>query len=513
VSRNFGQDIRSHTPSLRSGRNFRGYSLVMNQPFVAHLRAAHPGDAAHVNASRREQRRAPRKHVRSHKRFHLGRIVALAMTGVMSFSGAGVATAAWQLTDNIDSIITEDRLETLERPEVIVAGEDEYSPQPLNILLLGLDGRNTAENSDLGGGNDASIRSDTALIMHIAADRQQVSMISIPRDSIVNIPECPTTTPGLYAPARQDTRFNAAFAYANVVGRDAGSGALCAMYTVETLTNVRMDGFIAVDFAGFRNMVDALGGVEMCIPNYIHAPLAGGLRLSPGRQTLNGWQTLQLARARKGSGLDGFGSDLGRIQRQQDILAAIALDVLSRNLLTDAPALLQFLGATTSSMVMSDNFSSITGLAGLAQSLQNIRPNNIEFITVPNTTNPANPNTVIWTEEADQLWNALRYSGFVSDADTEDIIESDTPDLEAASTTDTIYVGENGIIAAPAPSDPGTATTTAVEEPASGTGATQVNGADTVDDGSDAASSIANPALEPSRPVLSPRSSSLLCSN
>ena len=404
----------------------------MLESATARLHASHPGDAAHVHPTQRFAARRPNhapKHVRSHKRRNLGRGVALAVTGVLAFAAAAIPTAAMQLQGNIASVATDYFLNTVQRPEPVVVGEPE-SPQALNILVLGTDGRNSAENVELGGYVEG-VRSDTTIVMHISADRQHIAMVSIPRDSIVDIPACPTTTPGRYTTARPNTRFNAAFAFGFDAGRDIGSGAICTMHTIEQATNVRLDGFIAVDFNGFKNMVDALGGVEMNIPNAIYAPMADGLRLDPGYQTLDGWQALQFARARIGQGL-GDGSDLRRIERQQDLLAAIALNVLSRNLLTDAPALLQFLGATTSSLTMSDNLSSLTGLNALAGSMQGISPDNIQFITIPNMLNPANPNTVVWLPEAEDVWNSLRYSdSLFSDSESDDVDDHVATDADA----------------------------------------------------------------------------------
>jgi anionic cell wall polymer biosynthesis LytR-Cps2A-Psr (LCP) family protein len=94
--------------------------------------------------------------------------------------------------------------------------------------------------------------------------------------------------------------------------------------------------------------------------------------------------------------------------RQQRLMSAIANDLLSKNLLTDSPALLQFLGATTSSMTMSSNFASLPGLAGLAYSMRNVRPDNITFMTVPWRPDPNNSANVLWTKDADVLWDNLR---------------------------------------------------------------------------------------------------------
>ncbi|MDR2703104.1 MAG: LCP family protein [Cellulomonadaceae bacterium] len=436
----------------------------MKQPLAPRVDAPHSDNAATARAQHSgfgsvsangtaRSRSHGAKHARKISRHRARHFIALALTGVLAFTGAGAATAAFQLSANIDHVSMDDIFHYIQRPDApqfLASGDDTAQVPPLNILLLGTDGRDSAENRELGGGNDASNRSDTAIIMNISGDRQRVSMVSIPRDSIVDIPACPTTTPGRFTTPRPQTRFNAAFAYGSVAGGDTGSGAACAMYTLEQITNVRLDGFIAVDFAGFRNMVDSLGGVEMCIPNAIFSPLAGGLRLDPGLQTLNGWQALQFARARTGRGL-GDGSDLNRIGRQQELLGAIALDVLGRNLLTDAPALLQFLGATTSSLTMSDNLASVSGLAGLASSMQNIRPNNIEFITVPNMLNPENRNTVVWLPEAEIVWEALRTGESV--ADTQAAIEAAAQTPEAPDTPDVNGVYANGT--APSGSVPG----------------------------------------------------------
>ncbi len=331
------------------------------------------------------------------------RAVGLALTAVLAFAGVGGATAAVTLSSNIEAVDTDSLLATVERPEVV---SDPNAGAPLNILLMGSDDRG-GDNGSIVGDGEAGMRSDTTMVMHISADRTRVEVVSIPRDSTVDVPGCPTTEGTTSAPLR-GTKFNAAFAQGALTGGDVASGAICALTTVEQLTDLRMDGFVVVDFAGFQKMIDALGGVEICIPQDIYSKKAGDLRLSAGMQELDGATALQFARARTGQGL-GDGSDLGRIGRQQELMAALARTVLGKNLLTDSPALLQFLGAVTGSLTMSDNFASVQGLAGLAYSARNVRPGTITFMTVPNTTDPSNPNNVVWTDEADAVWEALRH--------------------------------------------------------------------------------------------------------
>ncbi|MCL1799848.1 MAG: LCP family protein [Promicromonosporaceae bacterium] len=334
--------------------------------------------------------------------------MALALTGVLVFMGVSASTAAAILTTNIESVDVDTILAQAQapRPEVVIPEDPEELP-PLNILVLGTDSRYGEENQALGGGDVTGIRSNITMIMQISADRDRVTMVSIPRDTIIDIPACPTTTEGLLTVPRQNARVNAAFAFGYQTGGDLASGALCAMTAVESITDIRLDGFVSLDFIGFQTMVDALGGVDMYLPQAIYSPNAGGLRLDAGWQRLDGWEALQFARARTGQGL-GDGSDLGRITRQQELIAAMVTEATSRSLLTDSLSLLQFLGAATSSMTMSANFATVPGLLGLATSMQGIEPTDFEFVTAPNMPNPENRNTVVLRPEAADVWDALR---------------------------------------------------------------------------------------------------------
>lgn len=330
--------------------------------------------------------------------------VAMGVTAVVAFGVASGGALALQLTGNIKTVDADKALSAVARPTV-AAPTDPNGGKALNIVLMGSDDRSGA-NAALGGKNDG-MRSDTTMVMHISADRSRVELVSIPRDSIVDVPQCPTTS-GKLAPAIKNTRFNAAFAQGDIYGKNVESAALCTMTTIEHLTDVRMDGFVVVDFSGFEKMIDALGGVQMCIPEAVNSPKADHLVLNAGVQTLNGFTALQYARARTGEGL-GDGSDTNRIGRQQQMMSAIANNVLSRNLLTDTPSLIRFLNAATQSLTMSSNIGSITGLTGLAYSLRNVSPATITFMTIPWKSNPADPNTVVWTNAASTVWDNVSH--------------------------------------------------------------------------------------------------------
>ncbi|MDO8144108.1 LCP family protein [Isoptericola sp. 178] len=341
-------------------------------------------------------------HARTQQGTSILRLGALVMTAVLAFVGVGAATAAVTLSGNIAAIDADAALGE-DRPEKVVP-DDPNAGAPLNILLLGSDSREGNNGNDDG---TEGARADTTMIMHLAADRSRVELMSIPRDTTTDIPSCPTSSGG-ETPPLYGVKFNAAFSQGYDYGHDVESGALCTMKTVETISDVRMDGFVVVDFSGFRNMIDALGGVEMCIPNDIDAPKADNLVLSAGVQNLDGKTALQYARARTGQGL-GDGSDIGRIARQQEMMAALARTVLEQNMLTDSARLLQFLGATTGSLTMSSNFASVQGLAGLAYSARGVRPGNIAFMTVPWHYDPDNPANVVLDAEAASVWDDLRH--------------------------------------------------------------------------------------------------------
>ncbi|MGF0117789.1 LCP family protein [Promicromonospora sp. Marseille-Q5078] len=361
-------------------------------------------------ASRPESVKGP-SHAHTLRRHSLARALGMGLTAVLAFAAVGGATAAVRLTGNITSVDA-DKLLGDDRPEKKMP-EDPNADMPLNIVLMGSDSRG-GENADIVGDGTEGARSDTTMIMHISSDRSRVELLSIPRDTTIDVPSCPTSSGGETSPL-YGVKFNAAFSQGVMSGGDVESGALCAQKTIETITDVQMDGFVVVDFAGFEKMVNALGGVELCIPEDVRAPKADHLVLSAGVQELDGDTALKYARARTGDGL-GDGSDLNRIGRQQELLAALAREVLSAGTLADPGKSLKFLNAVTDSMTMSSNFASIKGLAGLAYSARNVRPDTIAFMTAPYEYDPNNAANVVLTADADEVWKNLYDDKPLSDA-------------------------------------------------------------------------------------------------
>lgn len=337
------------------------------------------------------------RHVSRASKPHRGLyVVALTLVALLSFAATAVAVGYYQLGNNIVKDDVKELIPQAAVPE-IVTPDDPNAGQPLNILVMGTDSRD-GENADLGGEVEG-MRSDTTILVHISADRQRVEMISIPRDSWVQIPAC-LRADGSSSSAKT-TKFNAAFAYGGQNG-DVGSAAACTISTIQSLTGVYINGYVVVDFAGFASVVDALGGVDINVPQHIESPKAGNLVLEAGLQTLDGATAIQYARARSGVGLSG--SDLDRITRQQQLFTAVIAKAKAS--VTDVPTLYKFLNATTQTLTTSPNLGNLSTMAGLAWSLHDIKDENIVFVTVPTTFRSDGAN-VEWTDEADVLWSKV----------------------------------------------------------------------------------------------------------
>jgi LCP family protein required for cell wall assembly len=326
--------------------------------------------------------------------------IALTVVAVLAFTATGAATAYTRFQSNVDVLDVSDLVGAAPEPTGTATPDpdDPKAGQAVNLLLLGSDERD-GENGEIGGVVEG-MRSDTTIVVHISADRSRAELISIPRDSLVDIPSC-TMSDGSTTRAQSNAMFNSAFATGWDNGGDLVSAAACTIKTVQQNTGLTITDFAVVDFAGFTRMVDALGGVSMCIEENYNSPDAG-LVLNAGYQKLDGRTALAFARARKGLNMNG--SDLQRAGRQQELIAAMVRQLLAQNVLTDVPALMAFLDAATSSLTVSPGLSSLTDMAGLALSLRGLDQANITFMTIPVAAAPSDPNRVVWTSAADSIW-------------------------------------------------------------------------------------------------------------
>ena len=255
-----------------------------------------------------------------------------------------------------------------------------------NILVIGSDSRAGANSAY---GSEQGARTDTMVLFHVPANGANAQGVSLPRDSMVSIPSCKTPN-GTTIPAHTG-QINAAF-------NEGGLG--CAWKTTESVTGVHVDHVLQIDFTGFKGMVDALGGVELTVPQAIHDPKAH-LNLKAGRQKLNGEQALGYARTRY---TVGDGSDLGRIKRQQQLMKAMA--DTAKQKYGDPTKAWSFLRAATKS-VTTDQGLGLKGMFDLGMSVGDTAA--VKFATVPVEAYPADKNRVQWTEPAaNRLFATLR---------------------------------------------------------------------------------------------------------
>lgn len=281
---------------------------------------------------------------------------------------------------------------------------DDYSGRALNVLLLGTDTR-VGEGNDRYGAEegDESMRSDIAIVAHISEDRKTVQMISIPRDTWTTIPSCRTKDGMQTSP--QEGQFNWAMSVGSEnVAENLDTGIACVWRTVEELTGLKIDEFVLFDFAGFEQMINALGGVNMCFDEDLYDEQAE-LDIKAGCHTLNGHDALAYARARKAV---GDGSDISRIGRQQELMGRIFHTAMTKNMLTDFPKLYSFVSETLGTINTSSNLARLNTSAGLAYSLAGLPSDGLQFVTMPFAEAPWDPNRVVPTWQADEVWEAIK---------------------------------------------------------------------------------------------------------
>ena len=322
-------------------------------------------------------------------------LVAVAVVLTLAAAG-GVVYAYHRLQGNIQAQDLSGLLG--DRPSDESTSDPTTGNDAVNILLMGSDTRALSDGTgDEYGGEaaDPGARSDTTVLVHLSADRRSATIVSIPRDSVVQIPACTSSTTGEQVPAQLDM-FNEAF---------SEGGAACTISTVESLTGIYVDHYAVIDFSGFRSMVDALGGVTICTPEDIDDTKAN-LHLTAGtHEDVDGGTALAYARARYSI---GDGSDLGRIGRQQALMSSMVQKITSSQVLLRPDRLYSFLDAATKSVTADPGLADLGQSVSLAQSLQKMPADGVQFITVPTEPYPRNEARVQWTAAAQALWQQIR---------------------------------------------------------------------------------------------------------
>lgn len=240
--------------------------------------------------------------------------------------------------------------------------------EPVNILLMGSDDRTGKGNKGYGlDSGRTTPRSDTTILLHISADRSRALALSIPRDLWVEQPNCTGKDwAGSYA------KFNNAFEQ---------GGAACTSELVEEVTGLPVNHVVVVDFNGFKQMVDAMGGVEVCLERPVD-DVDAKLKLPAGTSVVDGEQALAFVRARKTL---GDGSDIGRIQRQQAFLSAAIRKATDSQLLLNPARVYEMIDVATRSLTVSSGLDGLGPMRTMAESVRAVKPSNITFVTLPFT--------------------------------------------------------------------------------------------------------------------------------
>ncbi|MFG2970207.1 LCP family protein [Streptomyces sp. NPDC048288] len=274
---------------------------------------------------------------------------------------------------------------------------------PLNILLIGSDSRNSDENVKLGGAKydrGSPPLGDVQMLIHLSADRKSAAMVSIPRDTRVDIPKCTDPATGKVYPAT-NTIINESL---------ARGGAGCTLATWENLTGVYIDHWITIDFAGVVNMADAIGGVDVCVNQNVWdrptaaVPGGSGLKMTAGTHKVQGEKALQWLRTRH-----AWGSDPLRAKAQHMYLNSMIRTLKGQNVFTDTGRLMDLAEAATKSLTVSEEIGTPKKLYDLGMQLKSVPTDRITSLTMPNVQDPQNRDHLVPDgTNADKMWQMLR---------------------------------------------------------------------------------------------------------
>ena len=314
-------------------------------------------------------------------------LISLAILGLALAVLAG--GALWFLTDryagNIDRVADVfDSLDDEARPAPATPAE-EARQDPVTFLLVGSDSR-----EDAGPGKLPEGRSDAIMIARFAADRAHAQVISIPRDSWVEIP------------GHGRNKINAAYSL---------GGPTLLIETIEQLTQVRIDHYVTIDFTGIIQVTDDLGGVDVVVAE---TTSWGPYEFTAGVNHLDGDE----ARWYLGQRYGLEGGDFDRVRRQQQYLQAMFSKLFSSETFTDPGRLDAALLAVTSSVVADDTLGN-GELLSLAYSLRGLTPDNVAFYTAPVLgTGREGPASVVYLDSVacERMWSYLRNDSLAMNA-------------------------------------------------------------------------------------------------
>ncbi len=324
-----------------------------------------------------------------------GRRILLWTGGTMAFVVLATGTVGYFYLKHLEGNVT--------TADVGDAAKSNFSKdEAFNILVLGTDKRTGKGNKGYGDAGSVG-HADTTVLLHVSKDRTNATALSIPRDLIVDIPDCPTTLEDgteTVVPGVQGARFNRSL---GEQGRDPG----CTMRTVEAATGIKPDHFMMADFNAVKTLTTAVEGVEVCLAKAVDDKKSH-LKLPAGKSVVEGEQALAFVRTRSSFGNQG---DLDRIKVQQQFLGSLVRKMSSGDTLTSPTKLLKLAEAATEALTVDKALGNVNTLKDVALELKKVPPKNISFLTVPVKDNPAErvKATVVLDEaRAPQVLDAIR---------------------------------------------------------------------------------------------------------
>ncbi|WP_242570901.1 LCP family protein [Streptomyces sp. NP-1717] len=277
---------------------------------------------------------------------------------------------------------------------------------PLNILLIGSDARDSKANQKLGGAKETfggPPLADVQMLLHVSADRSNMSVVSMPRDTMLKMPKCTDPETGKVYPASTgNVQTNES------LGR-GGPG--CTVATWYELTGITIDHFMMIDFAGVVSMADAIGGVPVCVQENVHSRNAegkgSGLKLEKGENVIQGEQALQWLRTRYGF---EDGSDLARTHAQHMYMNSMVRELRKGAKLTDPGKLMSLAEAATDALTVDKGLGGVKKLYDLAEELKQVPTNRITMATMPNVYGEGSESGRVFPKpgDAEQLFDMVR---------------------------------------------------------------------------------------------------------
>jgi LCP family protein required for cell wall assembly len=291
----------------------------------------------------------------------------------------------------------------------------------MQILILGSDTRD-GKNAVYGAVEDSKGygKSDVMMLMDISADNKRVSVISFPRDLLVDIPQCTDRKTSVSFPALRGVMINEAMS-------QAGIG--CAVDTVNKLTGLKVDHFMMADFNAVKELSNTVGGVDVCISDAVYDP-DSRLRLPAGTSSVQGEMALAFLRTRHAL---ADGGDLGRIKAQQGFLSSLTRKIKDDGTLSNPAKMLNIADTVTQNLTVDDGLASVPSLLTIGNRLKDIDISKVAFVAVPTTPALSDPNRLQIAEPAgSQLFTALQ-----KDIDLTDPTAPTEPAAPSAAPTET----------------------------------------------------------------------------